>query len=213
MQLFREALDECGFMDLGFKGFPFTWSKHYRTGVSIWERLDRAVATVEWFSNFPGTRVHHIDSMTSDHKFLWIEQAGLEFQPKKKPFRFEEMWLADKGCGETVEGVWLANFEEFGNQRVLKKIEKCGKELAHWSQNCFGSVRKELDKKKKELAQVEKMALQSGGSLRIVELRNEINALMGKEERMWRQRSRNLYLKEGDRNTRFFHCKATQRKK
>ena len=28
MQLFRDVLDECGFMDLGFKGFPFTRSKH-----------------------------------------------------------------------------------------------------------------------------------------------------------------------------------------
>ena len=28
MQQFRETLDECGFMDLGYVGFPFTWSKH-----------------------------------------------------------------------------------------------------------------------------------------------------------------------------------------
>ena len=47
----------------------------------------------------------------------------------------------------------------------------------------------------------------------ILQLKNEINSLMEKEERMWRQRSRALYLKEGDRNTRFFHCRATKRKR
>ena len=36
---------------------------------------------------------------------------------------------------------------------------------------------------------------------------------MGKEERMWRQRSRFTYIKEGDRNTRFFHSRATLRKR
>lgn len=129
MQFFRDVLDECNFMDLGFKGFPFTWSKHYRSGVSIWERLDRAIATAEWFSNLSGTRVHHLDSTTSYHKLLWIEQACLEFHPKKKLFRFEEMWLADKGCGEIVEGVWQSSYDEEANRWVLKKIENCGTEL------------------------------------------------------------------------------------
>ena len=213
MQLFREVLDECNFMDLGFKGSPFTWSKHYHIGVSIWERLDRVVATAEWFLNFPGTRDHHVNSTTSDHKLLWIEQVGLEFQLKKKPFRFEEMWLADIGCGEIVEGVWQASYDEGDNHRVLKKIDNCGKELTRWSKECFGNVRKELDKKRKELARAEKLALQTEGSVRLVQIQNEINVLMGKEERMWRQRSRASYLKDGDRNTCFFHCKATQRKR
>ena len=37
MQIFRVALDESELMDLGFKGFPYTWCKHYGNGVSIWE--------------------------------------------------------------------------------------------------------------------------------------------------------------------------------
>ena len=56
MQLFHDALDECSFMDLGFVGFPFTWHKHFAK-FTIWERLDRAMATNEWFSMFPGTKV------------------------------------------------------------------------------------------------------------------------------------------------------------
>ena len=113
MQMFREVLDECELMDLGFKGFPFTWSKHFRDGFSVWERLDRAVASHEWFIEFPGTRVTHINSTTSDHKLLWIDLA-------------EEVWLSDKGCGDTVESVWLATYEGNEDTRVIKKIEVCG---------------------------------------------------------------------------------------
>ena len=106
MQLFKDILDECGLMDIGFKGSPFTWSKHYNNGVSIWERLDRVVVSYDWFSKFPGARVHHVDSTTSDHKILWIENSDLNCSPRKRLFRFDKMWLGDKGCGETVEGVW-----------------------------------------------------------------------------------------------------------
>ena len=69
-----------------------------------------------------------------------------------------------------------------------------------------------MEKKRKELIRVENMTLQGGNSVRLVELKKEINSLMDKEERMWRQRSRTMYLKDGDRNTRFFHCRATQRR-
>ena len=44
MQAFREVLDECGFIDLGFVGSEFTWHKHF-ADYTVWERLDRAVAT------------------------------------------------------------------------------------------------------------------------------------------------------------------------
>ena len=142
-------------MDLGFKGFPFTWSKHFRDGFSVWERLDRAVASHDWFVDFPGTRVTHVNNTTSDHKLLWIELADLDFQQKKKVFRFEEVWLLDKGCGETVENVWLATFEGAEDTRVIRKIEACGAELTSWSRNNFKNIRRELEKKRKELAQAE----------------------------------------------------------
>ncbi|XP_075640491.1 uncharacterized protein LOC142612260 [Castanea sativa] len=140
MQIFREALDECELTDLGFKGFPYTWSKHYRNGVSIWEWLDKPVASFEWFSKFPGSRVHHIDSTTSYHKIMWLELSDLDFQEKKKVFCFEEMWLADKGYGELVERIWQANYDVVDEKMVLIKLDTCSKELTRWSKECFGNI-------------------------------------------------------------------------
>lgn len=45
MQLFKEVINECGFMDLGYEGSKYTWSRHFENGNSIWERLDRCLVT------------------------------------------------------------------------------------------------------------------------------------------------------------------------
>ena len=77
MQAFRDILDECGFMDLGFMGSRFTGHKHFDNFI-VSERLDRAVATNEWFSLFLDTQVHQLDVTTSDHKPLLITPNGME---------------------------------------------------------------------------------------------------------------------------------------
>ena len=41
-------------------------------------------------------------------------------------------------------------------------------------------------------------------------LRKEINEVLIKEEVMWSQRSRALWMKCGDQNTKFFHATTTQ---
>ena len=116
MQLFRDVIDECGFIDLGFVGPQFTWCKHYAAGHLVWERLNRGLANYEWFARFSGERVHHLHSDSSDHRPILIIPIGLEVDRKKKNFRFEEMWLSNKGCSNTVEAVWLSHdFDRINN--------------------------------------------------------------------------------------------------
>lgn len=130
MQLFRDVIDECGFIDLGFVGSQFTWRKHFANGHSIWERLDRGLANNEWFLKFSGSKVHHFHSDSSDHCPLWITLDGLDLPVVEKPFRFEEMWLSDSGCSSIVEVVWCSLEERDDvEMMVTNKIKKCGKEL------------------------------------------------------------------------------------
>ena len=91
-------------MDLGFVGSKFTWHKHY-DNFTVWERLDRAVATNEWFSLFLDTQVRHLDVTTSDHKPLLINPDGMDCK-QQRPFCFKHMWMSEPGCGVTIEAVW-----------------------------------------------------------------------------------------------------------
>ena len=47
MQEFREALLQCGLVDLGFQGNIFTWSNGQEGEGFVQERLDRAYGTIE----------------------------------------------------------------------------------------------------------------------------------------------------------------------
>jgi hypothetical protein len=48
MQGFWAAIDDCGFLDLGFRGLPFTWCNNRRGIATTWLRLDRCMATNDW---------------------------------------------------------------------------------------------------------------------------------------------------------------------
>lgn len=198
-------------MDIGFLGLPFTWHKHY-ANFTVGERLDRAIATNDWFSMFPGTKIHHLDVITSDHKALWIVPEGMDcgFQ---KPFRFEQMWMTDKWCTNTIETVWRKDVNEPWDTKIVTKIDQCGKALTCWSRQAFGNVKRGIERKRKELSKAEQRAIRGGDPRHMNALQEEINLLLDKEATMWRQRSKILWLRDGDKNTKFFHSKASQRRR
>ena len=159
MQLFRDVMDECGFMDLGYVGTPFTWQKHFVDGHSIWERLDRCLATNDWLMKFSRTWVHYLTFDSLDHCLLWIIPNGLEVACFSKPFLFEELWLSDLGCSNVVEVVLSSNDSIDLVIKVMKKLEKCGKELKRWDCDHFKNVRRELAKMIRLLVIAEKEAM------------------------------------------------------
>ena len=182
MQLFRDVIDESGFLHLRYVGDQFTWRKHFTDGHSLWERLDQGLANHDWFMKFSGSKVHHLHS--SDHLPLWITLDGLDIPTFSKPFRFEEMWLLNRGCSEIVEAVWLSREDGDVQDHVIRKIDKCGKELRVWNRNCFGNVKIVLSRKRKELKEAEKVAIRSENNQQVRELKKEIVELVDKENRL-----------------------------
>ena len=83
MKNFRDVLDECGLVNLGFMGSKFTWFKNIANGISIWERLDRAMGTSDWLEIYPATKVVILEYGTSDQKPIVIHPCGVPMRQNK----------------------------------------------------------------------------------------------------------------------------------
>ena len=97
--------------------------------------------------------------------------------------------------------------------QVWDKIHSCRRGLREWSKHSFGSIKLQIRTTEEKLKQAEANSMRGFDHHRVVELKRQLRGLFSKEERMWKQRSRTEWLKAGDSNTRFFHCRATQRKR
>ncbi|KAM0853650.1 hypothetical protein ACQ4PT_050943 [Festuca glaucescens] len=218
MELFRDCLDACNLVDLGFSGPKFTWSNRQDAQCNVRVRLDRAVPNDSFSSIFEGCNVENIITTSSDHYALLISLTAVsphfERTPVKQGFRYEAMWKRAEDYASVVEAAWQPNSTGPNPlQATWANLNQMAGSLKDWSCISFGSVRRQIKKLEGKLRELRNSGINASVIAEEREVERQLCELFEREEVMARQRSRVEWLREGDRNTAFFHAKASARKK
>ncbi|XP_041000418.1 uncharacterized protein LOC121246355 [Juglans microcarpa x Juglans regia] len=84
--------------------------------------------------------------------------------------------------------------------------------LIEWSRVVFGNSKRKLNSKLKQLSALQSFNTGNLGK-DIKRIQEEIDQLLEEEDVTWKQRAKQKWLKDGDRNSKFFHHCSNQRRK
>ena len=203
---------DVGALDLGFSGPKFTWSNRRVGWANVRERLDRSLCNIDWQSLFPNARIQHLTTHNSDHNPIVLD-THLDLSKGSKPFRFEAMWVRDESNKEVVRHAWDFQVDGSHHYRLTKKFHQVQKDLIVWNKYSFGLTRSKIRDLEEKLKVVQVLDPTQENLALEAAIQIELNEWLEREEVKWHQKSRELWLKEGDQNSKFFHLSTVVRRR
>ncbi|KAJ0017174.1 hypothetical protein Pint_11951 [Pistacia integerrima] len=184
MQNFREALLDCDLSEIPFNGDFFTWNNGREGWYFTKEKLDKGFGNKAWFELFSDCIVN---SLTA-----WDNRAE---------------------CGELIQREWLCNLNPNSSlPSAMEGLQTCKEKLSTWSKSTFRDQRNTVTDKLSQLKHLEDTN-RGDKKEELQQLKQEIDGLLEEDYIKWKQRAKQQWLKDGDRNTKFFHLCANQHRK
>eukprot|EP00253_Pinus_taeda_P033811 PITA_33811 len=210
MDSFNDLIEELRLVDIQSINGVYTWNNIRGGKNQIASRLDRFLVSEAIMKMDVFVEAKILPSLGSDHWPIRLEIDIKRIQGKR-PFKFEAFWLRDPDFIKKVE-VWWGNCTSQGRCRMHTfqlKLKSLKVQIKRWNKEEFGNVLEDKQKLEKKMEDIQQKIILEG---RTEESVNKEGAILGRlEERrkqqeiLWRQKSRIKWLREGERNTKFFH--------
>ncbi|XP_073046081.1 uncharacterized protein [Primulina eburnea] len=180
---------------------------------SVLARLDRYISNTAWISCFPRAEAENLGYWGSDHRHvLLILQPIVSHQMRRiqKRFLFEHKWFMEADFTDYFSQKW----QECRCDTTLPNcLSICSGALKSWAGNRVVQMGRQIKALRKDLDRLMGSNVINNNHFRIQEVQKKIEKLIDQEEVHWNQRARVNWLQNGDRNTKFFHTTASQRKR
>ncbi|KAJ4969222.1 hypothetical protein NE237_015923 [Protea cynaroides] len=206
---FNSCIVNAGLHDLRWGGCHFTWSNKQFGDKRISCKLDRVMINSFWEVEFQGSDAKFLPQGISDHSPAVITmEEPLDFGPK--PFKFFNCWAANEGFLPTVKEAWARPIREGMDplSSLMCRLKAVKEALKIWNWTCIGDVfhaaKEAEDCLSRCQAKLDKDPLNQNLMEEEKEARMRYAEASSTEESFLKQKSRNKWLKLGDRNNKFF---------
>ncbi|KAK6120408.1 hypothetical protein DH2020_045888 [Rehmannia glutinosa] len=208
---FNSFIGNMGMKEISSLGNETTWANNRVGEGFVKEKLDRFFGSLDWLSNFPNAISQVNFRSSSDHCMICLDSSPFK-KPLKKRFFFDKRWLHRERIDEVVQKSWCVDFSGVPMYRVQSKISECRIRLLKWSSNF-----RNLSNARMKLLNLDlDLERKKGGERdwnKWHKLKREMDVEYLQEEQYWKQKARIQWLKEGDKNSKFFHALTLQRRK
>ncbi|KAG7559487.1 Reverse transcriptase zinc-binding domain [Arabidopsis thaliana x Arabidopsis arenosa] len=201
---FRTFMSECDLFDLRHSGNFLSW-RGQRHDHLVHCRLDRAMSNSSWAEVYPSGRCEYLRFEGSDHRPL-LTCFDLQKKKRKGLFRYDRRLRNNKEVSQLIRNQWKPDEDE----DVEKKLSRCRTAIITWTREKHLNSQKRVEEARTKL-EIE-MSSTSSNTLRIAAINEELRLAYKDEEDFWKQRSRQLWLTLGDKNTGYFHAITKGRK-
>ncbi|GKV27934.1 hypothetical protein SLEP1_g37047 [Rubroshorea leprosula] len=212
MKDFDEFIVATDLVDVKLTNRRYTW---YKPDGIARSRLDRFLLSTE-MRNMEGEWIQQaLPRNISDHCAVVLKSRTTDWGPR--PFRVLDAWQQHPEFKKVVEEKWsemeVKGFVGYKCQQKLKLLKEF---LKGWNKEVFGNMEALYGQAVKKVEQVDMQNEVSDlEEVEIVKRQEgffEMWDCIRKRELIWKQKSRNKWVREGDANTRFFHRVAIGRR-
>ncbi|KAK1370282.1 hypothetical protein POM88_036374 [Heracleum sosnowskyi] len=194
MREFNSWIEDSNLLEIPLENANFTWIGPNGKRST----LDRALSNSEW-PNLADWTLKALSRKNSDHRGILLRAKQQNWGPK--PFRAFNVWLRNSSLNKELEE-HFSKSSGLTNHHLQQKLRNVKHVIKTWNLSMNGNIFQRISEMEDKFAKLDE---ENGPRNELTILKMSMEELCLIRDSMLKQKARVEWLKEGDRNSKFFN--------